>query len=132
KHWSFQPVKTPPVPAVKNANWIKTPIDAFVLANLEKQNVSPAPQADKRTLVRRAYFDLIGLPPAPEEVEAFVNDPAPDAWAKLIDKLLSMPQYGERWGRHWLDVARYADTRGYVFTQERRFPYSYTYRDYVI
>jgi hypothetical protein len=132
KHWSFRPVKMPPVPAVKDAAWVKTPVDAFVLANLEKQKVAPAPPADKRTLIRRAYFDLLGLPPAPEDVEAFVKDDSPDAWPKLIDKLLSSPQYGERWGRHWLDVARYADTRGYVFTQERRFAYSYTYRDYII
>jgi hypothetical protein len=132
KHWSFQPVKLPAVPAVKNAAWVKTPVDAFVLANLEKQNVTPAPVADKRTLIRRAYFDLIGLPPAPEEVEAFVKDEAADAWERVVDRLLASPRYGERWGRHWLDVARYADTRGYVFTEERRFPYSYTYRDYVI
>jgi mono/diheme cytochrome c family protein len=132
KHWSFRPVKMPAVPDVKNAAWVKTPVDAFVLVNLEKNNVAPAPPADKRTLIRRAYFDLLGLPPSPEDVEAFVKDDSPDAWPKLIDKLLSLPQYGERWGRHWLDVARYADTRGYVFTEERRFPYSYTYRDYVI
>jgi mono/diheme cytochrome c family protein len=132
KHWSFRPVKMPPVPAVKNAAWVQTPVDAFVLANLEKHGVTPAPPADRRTLIRRAYFDLLGLPPAPEEVEAFVKDDSPEAWPKLIDRLLSSPQYGERWGRHWLDVARYADTRGYVFTEERRFPYSYTYRDYVI
>jgi Protein of unknown function (DUF1553)/Protein of unknown function (DUF1549)/Planctomycete cytochrome C len=132
KHWSFQLVKLPPLPPVKNAAWVKTPIDAFVLANLEKHNVTPAPTADKYTLIRRAYFDLLGLPPSPEEVEAFVNDPSAEAWPKVIDKLLASPRYGERWGRHWLDVARYADTRGYVFTEERRFPYSYTYRDYVI
>ncbi len=132
KHWSFQPVNRPDLPAVKNAAWVKTPLDAFVLANLEKQNVTPAPVADKRTLIRRAYFDLLGLPPSPEEVEAFVNDPSPNAWAKVIDQLLASPRYGERWGRHWLDVARYADSKGYVFTEERRFPYSYTYRDYVI
>jgi hypothetical protein len=132
KHWAFQPVKAPAVPEVKDAAWVKTPVDAFVLGALEKQKVTPAPPADKRTLVRRAYFDLLGLPPSPEEVNAFVNDTSPDAWPKLIDKLLASPQYGERWGRHWLDVARYADTRGYVFTEERRFPYSYTYRDYVI
>jgi hypothetical protein len=132
KHWSFQPVKWPDIPTVKNAAWVQTPVDSFVLANLEKQNGTPAPPADKRTLIRRAYFDLIGLPPSPEEVDAFVQDESPNAWATVIDKLLASPRYGERWGRHWLDVARYADTRGYVFTEERRFPYSYTYRDYVI
>src|SRR5207247_6006883 len=88
--------------------------------------------ADKRTLIRRAYFDLIGLPPKPEEVEAFIADKSSDAFAKVVDRLLASPQYGERWGRHWLDVARYADTKGYVFEEERRYPYSYTYRDYVI
>src|SRR4029077_7271156 len=85
-----------------------------------------------RTLIRRAYFDLIGMPPGQGEIEAFIADQAPDAFARLIDRLLASPQYGERWGRYWLDVARYADSKGYVFNQERRFPYSYTYRDYVI
>ena len=90
------------------------------------------PPADKRTLIRRATIDLWGIPPTPEEVEAFEADPSPDAFARLVDRLLASPRYGERWGRHWLDVARYADTKGYVFTQERRYPYAYTYRDYVI
>jgi hypothetical protein len=125
-------VSKPAVPAVKARGWAWTPIDAFVLARLEGQGLAPAPEADRRTLIRRVYFDLIGLPPTPEEVDAFVNDPGANAYEKLVERLLASPQYGERWGRHWLDVARYADTKGYVFTEERRYPYSYTYRDYVI
>jgi cytochrome c553 len=132
KHWSFKPVKKPDIPKVDNAAWIKTPVDAFVLAKLQENKLAPAPAADKRTLIRRATFDLIGLPPTPDEVAAFEADNSPDAYDKLIDRLLASPHYGERWGRHWLDVARYADTKGYAFTEERRFPYSYTYRDYVI
>jgi hypothetical protein len=129
KHWSFRPVQKPTVPAVQDA---AGPIDAFVLSALRAKGLSLAPPADKRTLIRRVTFDLLGLPPSPEEVEAFVNDAAPDAYEKLVDRLLASPHYGERWGRHWLDVARYSDTRGYVFQEERRYPYSYTYRDYVI
>src|SRR5262249_39247216 len=93
---------------------------------------SLSPRADRRTLLRRVSFDLIGLPPTVEEVAEFENDASTDAFAKVVDRLLASPQYGERWGRHWLDVARYADTKGYVFTEERKYPYSYTYRDYVI
>src|SRR6185312_14611251 len=98
----------------------------------EAAGLTPAPQADRRTLLRRVSFDLIGLPPTPEEVAAFEADAAPEAYKRAVDRLLASPRYGERWGRHWLDVARYADTKGYVFTDERRFPYAYTYRDYVI
>ena len=118
--------------AVKDRSWVQSPVDAFVLARLEAKGIAPSPPADRRTLIRRATIDLWGIPPTPEEVEAFEADPAPDAFARLIDRLLASPRYGERWGRHWLDVARYADTKGYVFTQERRYPYSFTYRDYVI
>jgi mono/diheme cytochrome c family protein len=131
-HWAFQPVRKPPFPAVKTPGWCTSPIDAFILAKLEANGLAPAPVADRRALIRRAYFDLIGLPPSESEVEAFISDPSPDAFARLIDRLLSSPQYGERWGRYWLDVARYADSKGYVFNQERRFPYAYTFRDYVI
>ncbi|HLF94910.1 MAG TPA: DUF1549 domain-containing protein, partial [Planctomycetota bacterium] len=131
-HWAYQMPKEPKVPAVKNPAWIKNPIDAFVLARLEAAKMAPQAPADKRTLLRRAAFDLIGLPPSPEEVDAFVADASPDAFAKAIDRLLASPQYGERWGRHWLDVARYSDTKGYVFREERRYPFSYTYRDWVI
>jgi hypothetical protein len=131
-HWSFRPVTKATVPVVKDRAWVRTPIDAFVLARLEAQGLAPAPEADRRTLIRRLSFDLTGLPPAPEEVELFVNDGSPHAYEHLVDRLLASPRYGERWGRHWLDVARYADTKGYVFTEERRYPYAYTYRDYVI
>ncbi len=132
RHWSFQPVQNPVIPVVKNPGWVKNPIDAFILAKLEEKNLAPAKPADRRTLIRRVSFDLIGLPPTPEEVEAFVADLSPDAYPKLVDRLLASPHYGERWGRHWLDVARYSDTKGYVFTEERTYPYSYTYRDYVV
>jgi hypothetical protein len=131
-HWSYQPVRTPPIPQSVPRAWIKNPVDAFILAKLDEQKLRPSPPADRRTLIRRAYFDLIGLPPKPEEAEAFEKDRSPDAFANVVDHLLSLPEYGERWGRHWLDVARYADTKGYVFEEERRYAYSYTYRDYVI
>ena len=132
KHWAFQAIKNSPVPKVKDKRWTKTSIDNFILAKLDERNIKPSSQADKRTLIRRATFDLIGLPPTQTEVENFLKDKSSDAFAKVVDRLLASPRYGERWGRHWLDVARYADTRGYVFEGERRFPYSYTYRDYVI
>jgi hypothetical protein len=132
KHWSFQPVANPPAPAVKNKAWVKTPVDAFVLAKLERKGIAPSKPADRRTLIRRAYFDLIGLPPTAEETDAFLADGSPDAFAKVVDHLLASPRYGERWARYWLDVARYADTKGYVFQEERRYPYAYTYRDYVV
>ena len=131
-HWSFRPVSKPAVPAVKNRAWVRTPIDAFILARLEAEGLTPASECDPLTFLRRVSFDLIGLPPTPEEVEAFVNDRSAEAHEKVVERLLSSPRYGERWGRHWLDVARYADTKGYVFQEERRYPYSYTYRDYVI
>jgi hypothetical protein len=131
-HWAFQPVKEATPPAVRQSNRVQTPIDAFILAELERQGLTLAPPADRLTLLRRATFDLIGLPPTPQEMEAFEADTSPDAFARVIDRLLTSPQYGERWGRHWLDVARYADTKGYVFQEERRYAYAYTYRDYVI
>ena len=133
-HWSFQPVAEPEPPEVANDSWVATPVDAFVLHRLEAEGLRPSPPADRRTLIRRAAFDLVGLPPRPAEVEAFVDDPRPDdrAFAALVDRLLASPQYGERWGRHWLDVARYGDTKGYVFQEDRRYPYAYTYRDYVV
>jgi mono/diheme cytochrome c family protein len=130
--WSLQPITEPAAPAVKNGGWVARPLDAFVLARLEAAGLTPSPTADKRTLIRRATFDLHGLPPTPEEVEAFVKDESPEAYKTVIERLLSSPRYGERWGRHWLDVARYADTSGYAFMRERRYPYSYTYRDWVI
>jgi cytochrome c553 len=131
-HWAFQPVRRVEPPTVKNTAWSSTPIDRFILVRLEENGLSPSPRADRRTLLRRVSFDLIGLPPTAEETAAFENDPSPDAFATVVDRLLASPHYGERWGRHWLDVARYADTKGYVFTEERKYPFSYTYRDYVI
>ncbi|HXG48554.1 MAG TPA: PSD1 and planctomycete cytochrome C domain-containing protein [Methylomirabilota bacterium] len=131
-HWAFRPVKMPALPAVKHKNKVRTPVDHFILARLEEKGLSLSPRADRRTLIRRATYDLIGLPPTPEEVEAFAKDPAPDAFERLVERLLASPHYGERWGRYWLDIARYADTKGYVFEEERRYPYSYTYRDWVI
>lgn len=132
-HWAFRPIERPevPVPPAPGAG-ASNPIDAFVEAGLREGGMEPAPPADKLALLRRAHFDLTGLPPTWDEVRAFLEDDSPDAFAKVVDELLASPHYGERWGRHWLDVARYADTKGYVFQEERRYPYSHTYRDYVI
>ncbi|MCU0962218.1 MAG: DUF1549 domain-containing protein [Pirellulaceae bacterium] len=132
QHWAFQPVSPQPPPPVSQTSWLAQSVDAFVLAKLERAGLPPSPEADRFTLLRRLKFDLLGLPPTYDEVQAFVTDPAPDAYERLVDRYLSSPHYGERWGRHWLDVARYADTRGYAFAGERRYPYAYTYRDYVI
>jgi hypothetical protein len=132
RHWAFQPVRKPALPQVANPAWPRTPVDHFILAKLEQKKLSPSPQADKRTLLRRAAFDLTGLPPTSDELAQFLADESPDAYAKAVDRLLASPRFGERWARHWLDVARYADTKGYVFEEERRYPFSYTYRDYVI
>lgn len=133
QHWAFQPVQKPTVPKVKQSRWVRTPVDSFILAQLEQKKLKPAPPADRRTLIRRLSYDLIGLPPTPEEVLAFEKDKSPEAYAKLVERLLASPHYGERWGRHWLDVARYADTKGYLAGgEERRYKFSYTYRDYVI
>ena len=132
KHWAFQPVRKPAEPPVKGAAWVQSPLDRFVLAKLEAKGMVPSQPADRRTLLRRATFDLTGLPPTAAEIEAFEKDTADGAFARVLDRLLASPRYGERWGRHWLDVARYADTKGYVFKEERRYPYAYTYRDWVI
>ncbi len=135
KHWAFQPVAKPVLPVVKNKQWVRTPVDNFVLAQLEAKKITPAAPADARTLLRRVTYDLTGLPPRPDEMEAFVRDYArdPRAYDRAIERLLASPHYGERWGRFWLDVARYADTQGYlVGNAERRFAYAFTYRDYVV
>jgi hypothetical protein len=133
RHWAFKPIHKPNAPAVQNSGWVQTPVDNFVLSLLEKNQLTPAPAADRRVLIRRLTYDLIGLPPTPEEVEAFVGDKRPDAYPRLVESLLASPHYGERWGRYWLDVARYADTKGYLAGgEERRYAFSYTYRDYVI
>ena len=107
-------------PSVKNANWVRTPVDAFILKKLEDAGLQPAPPADPATLLRRVYFDLIGLPPTPAEQQAFLRDPSPAAYEKVVDDLLQRPQYGERWGRHWLDVARYAESLGYEYDEHSR------------
>jgi hypothetical protein len=132
RFWSFQPLSDAPLPHVKRADWTKTPLDFLILAKLEEKGLSPSAMADKRMLLRRASYDLTGLPPSPEEVEAFLQDHSPDAFAKVVDRLLASPRYGEQWGRHWLDVARYGDTRWVGAAEDRRFPFAYTYRDWVI
>ncbi|MBI2948573.1 MAG: PSD1 domain-containing protein [Verrucomicrobia bacterium] len=130
-HWAFQPVRRPAIPAFKNSDRVRTPVDAFLLAELRKRQLSFSPDADRITLIRRAHLDLLGLPPSPEDVAAFVEDKSQDAYEKLIDRLLSSPRYGERWGRHWLDAAGYADSDGYTEADTPR-EYAYKYRDYVI
>ena len=132
KWWAFQPIAELPAPPVKNKTWAQNKIDPFVLAKLEAKRFTPSPTADKRTLVRRAYIDLIGFKPTYEEVEAFASDPAPDAWAKLIDKLQAMPQYGERWGRHWMDVARFGEDNATSEATNQPYVYAWRYRDWII
>lgn len=129
-HWAFQSVKNRPAPKVKNRKWVKQPIDAYVLSDLEERRIEPSPPADKRGLLRRATFDLTGLPPTPDEIAAFVADDSPDAFEKVVDRLLKSPAFGERWGRHWLDLARYSDSNGLEVNTP--FPNAYRYRDYVI
>jgi len=129
-HWAFQPPADPPVPTVKNADWPRSPLDNFILAKLEAAGQSPAAQADKRTLIRRVTFDLLGLPPTPAEIDAFLADDRPDAFSQLVDRLLAAPAYGERWGRHWLDVARYADSNG--LDENVAHGNAWRYRDYVV
>jgi len=129
QHWAFNAPVRPELPQVKNSTWVKNPIDAFVLARLEKEGLKPSPEADRVTLIRRLSLDLIGLPPTPEEVDAFIADKSPKAYEKLVDRLLSSPHYGERWGRHWLDAARYADSDGYEKDKQRAV---WFYRDWVI
>ena len=131
-HWAFQPPTHPAPPVVQRTHWIQRPLDRFVLAQMERQGLTPSPRADFRTLLRRATFDLTGLPPSPAEMVAYLADHQEGAFERAVDRLLASPAYGERWGRIWLDVARYADTKGYVFEEERRYPYSYTYRDWVV
>jgi hypothetical protein len=130
RHWAFLPVRRPPVPRVSQAAWPRNAIDGFILARLEKEKIRPSPEADKVTLIRRLSLDLLGLPPTPREVEAFVRDGRPGAYERLVDRLLASPHYGERWGRHWLDLARYADSDGYEKDRER--PHAWRYRHWVI
>ena len=128
--WSFRPLTRLSIPPVKEKSWLQTPIDAFVLAKLEEKGLRPSPPADQATLIRRVTYDLHGLPPTPEEIDAFANDPDPNAYEKLIDRLLASPRYGERWGRHWLDVVHYGDTHGY--DKDKRRDHAWPYRDCVI
>ena len=129
-HWAFQPVRDSAPPRVKNEAWIKSPIDRFILAKLEDKGLAPAPPATKLALLRRTAYDLTGLPPTPEQIAAFLKDTSPAAYAHLVDRLLATPQYGERWGRLWLDVARYADSTG--MDEDHIYPHGWRYRDYVV
>lgn len=130
QHWAFQAIERPAVPRVQARDWVRNPIDAFILAKLEKENVQPSPEARRTTLLRRLYLDVIGLAPTPHEVKTFLNDTRPDAYERLVDRLLASPHYGERWGRYWLDMARYADSDG--FEQDRVRPHAWRWREWVI
>jgi hypothetical protein len=129
-HWAFQPITRPAVPAVRNKSWPRTPLDFFILAKLEEKGLSPSPPADRATLLRRVTFDLHGLPPSAAELDAFVEDASPDAFTKVVDRLLSSPRYGERWARHWLDLARFSESDGFEYDKMRE--HAWRYRDYVI
>src|SRR5450432_2658339 len=132
RHWAFQPRKNAAPPTFTTAAdraWVKTPIDAYILDSLKKAGLRPAPAADRATLIRRVTFDLIGLPPSPAEIDAFVRDRSANAWEKVVDRLLASPHYGEQWGRHWLDVVRFAESDGYEYDMHR--PDAWRYRDYV-
>ncbi|MEX2263337.1 MAG: PSD1 and planctomycete cytochrome C domain-containing protein [Bryobacteraceae bacterium] len=129
-HWSFQPIRRSQAPAVKNASWVRNPIDAFVLAKLESENLNPSPAASRGGLLRRVFLDLTGLPPTPQDVAAFLNDRQPDAYGRVVERLLASPHYGEKWARHWLDLARYADSDGYEKDLAR--PHAWRYRQWVI
>jgi len=129
-YWAYQPVARPEEPTVQDGDWVRNGIDSFIRARLEAANLEPAPPADRRTLARRVYYDLTGLPPTPDEMESFLSDTSPKAYERLVDRLLDSPQYGEKWGRHWLDVVRYAETDGYE--RDNAKPNVWRYRDYVI
>jgi hypothetical protein len=128
--WAFRPLARPSVPALRDRGWARTPVDAFIMARLEAEGLRPRPEADRRTLIRRLTFDLHGLPPTPEEIDRFLMDRSPDAYEKLVERQLASPRYGERWGRHWLDVVHYGDTHGY--DKDKRRDHAWPYRDYVI
>lgn len=131
-HWAFQPIGRPSIPRVDNRAWVRTPVDAFVLERLEQQRLAPSPPADRRSLIRQLSYSLTGLPPTSEEVDQFLQDRDPRAYEKLVERLLASPHYGEHWARHWLDVARYSDTKGYVYAREERFwVHAWAYRDWV-
>lgn len=128
-HWAFQPIRRPAIPAVRNASWVRTPIDAFILQQLEAKKLAPSPEAPRETLLRRVSLDLTGLPPTPQELTDFLSDKRPDAYERVVDRLLASPHYAERWARHWLDIARYSDSDGYTIDAPRDI---YMYRDWVI
>src|SRR5581483_6790441 len=128
--WCWRPLRAPPPPEVRNAAAVRRPLDRYLIAALEAKGLEPAPPADPRTLIRRLSFDLVGLPPSPADVEAFEADPSDGAYEALVDRLLASPQYGETWGRHWLDLMRYAETRGHEF--DYALPNAHEYRNYVI
>ena len=130
QYWAFKVPVRPAVPKVSRAGWTTNPIDAFLLTSMTAKGLKPVPSADRRTLIRRLYLDVLGLPPAPEEIEAFVKDARADAWPRLVDQVLASPHYGERWARHWMDLVRYADSAGFEFDVDR--PEMYRYRDYLI
>ncbi len=129
-HWSFRPLARPPVPTATDPAWLRNPIDAFVSGGLQEAGLKPAPPAPRAVLLRRVYLDLVGVPPTPEELDAFLADTSPTAFETIVDRLLARPQYGERWARHWLDVVRYAETNGYE--RDGLKPQSWKYRDWVI
>ncbi len=129
-HWAFQKVRRPEVPAVRHRSWVRNPIDAFIVSRLESEGIEPSPEADKRTLLRRVCLDLTGLPPTPQQIDEFVQDNRPDAYERLVDRLMSSPHYGEKWARYWLDLARYADSDGYEKDLSR--PWAWRYRQWVI
>src|SRR6185312_10275484 len=128
-HWAFVKPKAAPLPSVKNATWVRNPIDAFIRARLEKEGLQPSPEADRATLIRRLSLDLTGLLPSPAEVDAYINNTSANAYDKVVDRLLASPHYGERQARHWLDLARYADSNGYTIDGARSI---WPYRDWVI
>src|SRR6266849_5574222 len=130
RDWAYHAPKRPELPAVKNKDWDRNEIDLFILARLEQEGLKPSAEADRVTLIRRLSLDLIGLPPTPEEVDAFVADKSGDAYEKLVERLLTSPHYGERWGRHWLDAARYADSDG--FEKDTGRPHAWRWRNWVI
>ncbi|MGC3970088.1 MAG: DUF1549 domain-containing protein [Pirellulales bacterium] len=130
QHWAYRKLEKPATPKVKSTSAVRNPIDAFIIAKLEAEKIAPSSEASRETLIKRLYFDLLGLLPKPAEVQAFIDDKSPDAYEKLVDRLLASPHFGERWGRHWLDMARYADSDGYE--KDRARPDAYVYRDWVI
>ena len=132
-HWSFRPRSAPAIPqfqAAEDRTWAASPVDAFILSRLKKERLTHAPKADRQTLIRRVYLDVIGLPPTPEQISAFVKDNSPSAWTRLVDGLLASPEYGERWAQHWLDVVRFAESDGFEYDTHRS--NAWEYRDYVI